>query len=98
MCSDLQHRADIDEAYDIMYQSIRYPSQKYLPCFFGKHKYNIEPGWNDNCKQVYYIARDNFIDWNNSGRLRNGLIFDTMKKSRSDLKCIEILQKKGASN
>ena len=56
----------------------------YAMVFFGKHKYNIVPRWNDYCKHIYYISRDHFIDRNN--RLGDELIFDIIKKARSDFR------------
>ena len=44
------------------------------------------PGWNENCKLLYLIAREKYKIWNNYGRIRYGDIYDDMKSSRSDFR------------
>ncbi len=46
----------------------------------------VKPGWNDNVKQLYKLARESFLKWKNLGRPVNGNIMAEMKEKRREFK------------
>jgi hypothetical protein len=51
--------------------------------------YNI-PGWNDVCKQAHWHeeAREAYIMWKNSGKVKQGPIFELLSKSKAVFKSV----------
>ena len=43
-------------------------------------------GWNDLLKDVHAAARDAYLLWEHSGKLRQGVIYDLMRQTRSKFK------------
>ena len=48
-----------------------------------RRKFRVIPGWNDEVKQFYAVARDTFLSWKRKGRPLSGVLCDRMKTSRS---------------
>ena len=51
-----------------------------------RRKFRVIPGWNDEVKQFYAVARDTFLSWKRKGRPLSGVLCDRMKTSRSVFK------------
>ena len=48
--------------------------------------HRIIVGWNEHCKDLYSVSRNNFLAWHISGRVRSGTLFQSMLSSRSAFK------------
>ena len=85
-CNDLNHRLDLDKIFEDLKHCILQASKYTLPSISNRGKFRIIPGWNENCRDLYYKARDDFLLWNSLGRIRTGIIFQAMKDSRKSFK------------
>ena len=80
-CSDINHISQLEQSYNEMIYCILECS-KHMQTRF-KNNFTIVPGWNDECKNFYQRARDNYFLWLNNGKIRSGLLFENMKSSRT---------------
>ena len=60
LCSDPDHVLGLQKAYEYVRETIFCVSLSCLPCFYGKPKYKIIPGWNNTCNILYNNAKLNF--------------------------------------
>ena len=80
-CNNDEHRPQLDLMYDLILESISEAS--YCLPHLNQSRKKIEiVGWNDYCKILYDEARRDFMLWLNDGRIRQGVIFENMKRSR----------------
>ena len=49
-------------------------------------KFRVIPGWNEEVKQLYAVARNAFLSWKRKGRPLDGVLCERMKTSRSVFK------------
>ena len=84
-CNLQTHKNLLDEAYDYLLTSLLSASEEFNINNNSK-QFKAVPGWTDNCKFLYSIARDKYKIWNNNGRIRYGIIYDEMKSSRTEFK------------
>jgi len=83
-CNISNHLKAIDDAYAYLVRSITSASKKFFPHFsVSNKKYKPIVGWNDECKDAHAAARAAFLLWHNGGKVRHGVLFDDMRKSRS---------------
>jgi len=84
-CSDSEHFRKIEEMFNYVKDAVLFASVECLPiysCFNSKTR-RVVPGWNDYCRKAHDEARAAFLKWHVNGKIRNGFIFDNMKKTRS---------------
>ena len=84
-CTLESHKDDLNEAYHFFIESLKRNSD-HLTVANRNRKFKIVPGWSENCKQLYDIARKNFLQWKEDGMIRSGLLYDLMKQSRNEFK------------
>ena len=51
-----------------------------------KSNFRPVPGWNDVCKERYNLARLEFLKWVQSGKIRSGPLYESMKKTRQNFR------------
>ena len=85
-CSLVGHRELISASLQLLKHFVRVAAELALPCVRKDHSCKVVPGWNDYCKDLYREGRRCFMAWCNMGRPRTGMIFDSMKLSRSNFK------------
>ena len=85
-CSDPTHLNEIDKLFECLKHCILEASMYSLPSISNRGKFRIVPGWNEQCRDLYYRARDDFLLWKSLGRIRTGVIFQAMKESRKVFK------------
>jgi len=68
-CRDVGHLSAIDDAYSYLVRNISLASKRCFPSLSRvDRKFNIIPGWNDECKEAHALARSSFLAWHESGR------------------------------
>ena len=85
-CNSSEHKVDIEKTFDFIKKSIFTASAMYLPIKQNGKAFKNKPGWNTHCKELYDVARKNFLKWVSEGKIRNGYSFEAMKKSRADFR------------
>ena len=85
-CKDKNHINYINDAFEFIKFSIFEASDAYFVNIAQKGMYKIVPGWNENCKELYYKSKDLFLLWNVIGRPRSGVIFDDLRNARSSFR------------
>ena len=83
-CNSKDHLLNLDYAFNYLFNSIKNASSHLKQRKNTKFKPII--GWNDRCKRLYNIARNNFLNWKSNGKIRSGEIFVQMKESRNNFK------------
>ena len=83
-CDSDAHIAQLDLLYNSLLECIKIASD-HLPRVKKRHHKRIV-GWNQYCKHLYAEARSKFFAWHDTGKPRNGDIFEAMKTSRLDFK------------
>jgi exonuclease III len=83
-CQNHDHLASIDKMYDDICSAL-HSASKDLVDRRCTNKHNL-PGWNEMCKESHQRAREAFLLWRAHGSPRQGLIFENMKKLRSQFK------------
>ena len=83
-CKNLCHRTKLSNIYEtskniLLKSTINFTINK-------ERKFKVVPGWNDQVKHFYRIARKHFILWKDSGRPPNGTLRENMRISRSEFK------------
>ena len=81
VCNNSEHRVDLEHCYDHVINCIFLASEE-LPRINPKQIFRQRVGWNSNCKNLYAIAREKYLIWNNEDRPRFGKEFEEMKSSR----------------
>ena len=74
------HSEQIDVFYDSLIEAMKTAVQ-----FAEKDidkKFHPIPGWNDYCREKFQVARESFLQWVATGRVREGNLFEAMKNSR----------------
>jgi hypothetical protein len=84
-CSSSRHIEKLNDAYDVTIKLIKLASDEFT-IERKESKFNIVPGWNDECKVLHAIARTCFLKWKESGRIRLGQLYEEMKMSRTNFK------------
>ena len=81
-CNQLEHCQKIDDALEIILQTFKSATQDY------RHKkvkkFVPVPGWNEHCKDLHEKARQAFVAWRISGKLRCGQLYNEMKTTRKN--------------
>ena len=85
-CSNESHHSMIEGLYRKLIDFIHYASDHCLPHVKKRPQYRVIPGWNENCKILYHSAKNAYIEWNNAGRPRSGMIFELMKEARGNFR------------
>ena len=83
-CSSSTHRSKLDEIYEFLTNSIL-DASSFLLKTKTKTRQQVT-GWNEHCRESHALAREKFLEWNADGRIRNGVLFEEMKTTRSDFK------------
>jgi exonuclease III len=85
-CTNQTHKNAIERMYCDITSALCDAGQ----CFSTKNKCNQDfnqiLGWNDYCKVAHEQARESYLLWRDSGRNKQGLLFEAMKKSRAYFK------------
>ena len=84
-CLCPSHANDIDTLYDNIIEVLSECSKKLENDKYIGKQCGI-PGWNDLVKDVHAAARDAYLLWKDSGKPRQGVIYDLMKQTRSKFK------------
>lgn len=82
---NIDHRSDIDSYYRTLLSSMLKFTNEFMNV--KSRKFKPVPGWNEYCKLKYTAARDAFVMWKDSGKLRTGILFDNMLLTRKQFKC-----------
>ena len=85
-CNDSSHISAINDMYDCIVSTLLYASSSFRKD--GKHVFNQVEGWNEHCKQAHSDAREAFLLWRLSNSPKQGLVFDTMRRTRSNFKLV----------
>ena len=83
-CSNENHLESLNLIYSEIIECISLASE-FLPCYNENNKKRVV-GWNAHCKSLYSIAREKYLLWHDSGKIRSGPLFENMKTSRNDFK------------
>ena len=84
-CTNVRHRQLLNESYEYFLSCLLISSNEF-PTRLQSNKFRPVAGWNDHCKDKYTVARNNFVSWVESGRVRSGACFEQMKQSRKEFK------------
>ena len=76
------HVNDIDEFYDCIFSVLMECSDGLSNMNSDSHMRDIQ-GWNDDVKDMHAAARYAYLIWKLSGRARQGVLYDLMRRSRS---------------
>ena len=77
---DVDHDAHADGVYDMLVQAFHDATNEFT---ITKAKvFRPVPGLNDFCKDKYKAAREAFLEWLNHGKIRSGVLYDTMRYTR----------------
>ena len=85
-CRNIDHKQEIDSLIDLFVQSIRLASEFVSREKCKKNKFKVIPGWNRNVKHLHSIARREYLNWLELGKLRNSVEYKTMDESRRNFK------------
>ena len=85
-CRDVDHISEIENMYVVLVNAVSMASQIFRKRYIRKHKYKVIPGWNRRVKQLHSIAREHYLKWLNTGRIRNTVEFQMMSDSRKVFK------------
>ena len=85
-CRDVGHVAEIESMYAILVNAVSVASQVYRKRYIRKNKYKVIPGWNRRVKNLHSIAREHYLKWLNTGRIRDTVEFHMMSDSRKVFK------------
>ena len=87
MCHNTEHLNDLNVIFEFIKECIYFASHEFLPIkSVSRNNYKVVPGWNQFCRERYLYAKQIFVQWVNGGRIRNGALFDEMKRSRCEFK------------
>ena len=84
-CKNIIHMHCLDKLYDCLIECLLL-SSSHLSTNNPNRKNRIIVGWNEHCKDLYSVSRNNFLAWHISGRVRSGTLFQSMLSSRSAFK------------
>ena len=76
------HAAHIDDVYNRFVEAFHCATIEYRTCKTTNFK--PVPGWNDFCKEKYKTARQAFLSWLSSGRVRSNNFYENMKSTRKN--------------
>jgi hypothetical protein len=77
-CECLEHCLSIDVMYDGLIGALNSAAVHFVK---PKKRFKQVPGWNDYCRETHAAAREAFLLWQVNGKLRQGQLFDTMKRT-----------------
>ena len=87
LCNDIKcttdHSNDIDNFYDLLVVAFTEGTRDFR--VRNTKKFVPVPGWNQYCKQLYAEAREDFLEWLRSGKIRYGDEYEKMKVKRKEL-------------
>ena len=81
-CDKVEHKNQLEHAYLFLVNVLHTASIPYS-IKSQKKSFTPLPGWNDYCKDLYADARQKFLKWNSAGRIRSGIDYENMKRTRS---------------
>ena len=84
-CDNPFHISATDQLYHNIVDSLSHASRQFANSSKKRH-FNQVAGWNDYCSASHSDAREAFLHWVRSGKPRQGLTFDDMKKTRAYFK------------
>ena len=84
-CRDGAHIDSLDSLYTDLLDCLSVAS-RFLPHKNPFNKKSMVVGWNYYCKDLYAVAREDFLAWHFNGRVRSGAEFEKMKSSRAEFK------------
>ena len=84
-CKMQSHRDDIDLYYSSI-ADVLIQCGNCLKAKGNQGKHHVVPGWSENVDVVHNAARDAYLLWKDSGKTRQGAIYDLMKRSRAQFK------------
>jgi len=83
-CEDVHHIGAIGQSYDDVLAMIKFASNMYLSSKSRVSRpFKKVPGWNEYCRDAHNIARSAFLQWHHGGKIREGQLFDEMKRTRA---------------
>ena len=80
-CKENRHVKVLDDIFDDMKHILLESTAEFKHT--NNNRFKVIPGWNDEIKQLYTVARDSFLSWKRHGRPLNGALCDQMKATRS---------------
>ena len=83
-CSDPNHKLLLRNSYEGLIGGFHVAAQDFR--FISGRQFNIIPGWNEHCRELYQVARQKFLGWKLGGKLRIGESFENMKNARRNFK------------
>ena len=85
-CNIEEHKLKLKNLYDCLIECIyRASDNLYVMSNLGK-TYKKIPGWNNHCRELHSVARQNYLVWVQNDKPRFGPVFEDMKLSRSNFK------------
>jgi hypothetical protein len=84
-CKNYLHAALIDSFYSDIVTALSQSAEQSIPIRKGAPDYQV-PGWNTYVKDFHEVARSAYLAWHNSGKPRQGPVFDEMRFSRAKFK------------
>ena len=80
-CVHQNHNRELSELLSIGKTILLQSTEEFQ--FVNERRFKIIPGWNDHVKELYAVARENFIIWKENGKPLNGKLEENMKYTRS---------------
>ena len=81
-CRNINHINDIKRMYRLTVDSIERGSHHFAKERRSRDRFKVIPGWNRRVKQSHETAREDYLQWLRTGRIRDTIEFDNMKESR----------------
>ena len=84
-CKSVTHKEALVNLYEGIVEAVILSSTQF-PLKNKCSKIKIVPGWNQFCEEYHAVAREAYMAWHNTGRIRSGFIFENMKSTRKEFK------------
>ena len=83
-CKNIQHCNELCSMYEAIVDSLCVSSR---PLYKHRTKvHNAKPGWNEHVEELHAEARDAFKKWAESGKNRQGPLFENKKRTNAEFK------------
>ena len=83
-CNNDVHKRGLCTMYDNIVQSLNSASEPLYKCKNRVH--NIKPGWNEHVAELHTAAREAYLMWIESGKNRQGPLFELKKRTNARFK------------
>ena len=85
-CQVHKHVEDIDDLYESIFNVLSSSGVRISRKHNGAGQRRGIPGWNEHVKEMHDAARDAYLSWKHSGKHRQGVVYELMRSSRSQVK------------